>query len=496
MSGRRDSSMRLRRWTVPLPMLICALAAGVVLRDWLRDAPPPPPPRLPAAEGSLAESRAALRPRATAAVRSSFTAGVGEPGTTAAAWPGFRGPGRDNLAAPTTALADIWPEGGPPIRWQVEVGDGHAAAAVRAGRVYLLDYDEARGGDALRCLSFSDGREIWRHFYPVRTKRNHGISRTIPAVSERHVVTLGPQCQVLCVEAVSGAFRWGHDLVARYGTQVPLWYAGQCPLIDDGVAVLAPAGPRVLLTGLDCESGVTLWETPNPGGWQMSHSSVMLATFHGVRQYLYAALGGLAGIAADGPERGRLLWQTVAFAPSVVAPSPLPLPGNRLLQSAGYGAGSVLFEVRRTNGTEWCAVEVARYDRRHFACEQQTPILRDGYLYTVLPNDAGDHRQELACMDLRGEVLWTSGPRERFGLGPFLALGAERMLLLDDSGVLTMARASAAGFTRLARAAILTGRDAWGPLAFADGFLLARDDKRLICVDLRDARGTTGPEPH
>ncbi len=485
MSGHENIHAMSRLWSVMLPPLLCAFAAGVALRAWLTDTPPLPPPRLPSAEGSLAEARVARQPPATADIRGSFKPGTGVLGSTTDVWPGFRGPERANLASPAMVLTEDWSSGVPPVRWETALGDGHAAAAVRAGRVYLLDYDEELGGDALRCLSFADGGEIWRHFYPVRTKRNHGISRTIPAASERHVVTLGPQCQALCVEAETGSFRWGYDLVARYGTQVPLWYTGQCPLIDDGVAVLAPAGPGVLLTGLDCESGATLWETPNPGGWQMSHSSVMTADFHGVRQFVYAAVGGIAGIAADGPERGRLLWRTDAFAPSVVAPSPLPLPGNRLLQTAGYGAGSALFEVRRTNVTEWCAVLVERYDRRHFACEQQTPIRRGGYLYTVLPNDAGNHRQELVCMNLRGELLWHSGAQDRFGLGPFLALGAERMLLLNDRGVLTLARATPAGYTRLARAAILTGRDAWGPLALVDGFLLARDNKRLVCVDLR-----------
>jgi outer membrane protein assembly factor BamB len=29
------------------------------------------------------------------------------------------------------------------------------------------------------------------------------------------------------------------------------------------------------------------------------------------------------------------------------------------------------------------------------------------------------------------------------------------------------------------------GRDAWGPMALVDGFLLLRDSTRLKCVDLR-----------
>lgn len=471
-------------WLTPL----VALAALVALIDWLR-VTPPPPPRLPSAQGSLAEARLARRPPDPAAsLEGLLTRFDAIPGESRASWPGFRGPRRDNIADLAAPLAEHWPDSGPPILWRLTLGEGHAAAAVREGRVYLLDYDETRGGDLLRCLSLRDGRDLWQRFYPVRTKRNHGISRTIPALDGDFLVTLGPQCQVLCVDAGDGAFRWGIDLVARYGTQVPLWYAGQCPLLDNGVAVLAPAGDKVLLTGIELATGRTLWETPNPGGWQMSHASVMAATFHGVRQYLYSAIGGIAGVAADGPERGSLLWQSRDFAPSVVAPSPVPLPDNRFLQTAGYGAGSVLFEVSRgSNGTAWAATPRARFDRRLFACEQQTPICRDGLLYGVLPSDAGDHRQELVCFDpVSGSLRWSSGARDRFGLGPFLALGPELVALLDDRGALTLARANASGYNRLARATLLAdGRDAWGPLAFVDGLLLLRDSTRLICVDLR-----------
>ena len=32
---------------------------------------------------------------------------------------------------------------------------------------------------------------------------------------------------------------------------------------------------------------------------------------------------------------------------------------------------------------------------------------------------------------------------------------------------------------------LFNGKDAWGPLALVDGRMLLRDDKRMICIDLR-----------
>jgi outer membrane protein assembly factor BamB len=459
-----------------------AAAAWLVLLAWMSQCPPLPAERRPAPEGSLAEVG---RTQAVVNLSGTYRAFSGEwPAAPSAAWPGFRGPARDNCAAWAGALLESWPTQGPPVLWQVSLGEGHAAPAVRDGRVYLLDYDEVREGDLLRCFALETGRELWQRGYAVKTKRNHGISRTIPAVDDECVVTLGPQCHVICVTATNGAFRWGLDLVRQYGARVPLWWAGQCPLLDAGEAVLAPAG-RALLIGVDRATGRVTWETPNPEKWEMSHASLMIVTAGGVRQFVYAAIGGIAGVAADGAQRGRLLWQTKRFAPTVVAPSPLPLPDGRFFMTAGYGAGGVMFRITRQQ-EQWQVEELFRTDRTLFGSEQQTPIFRDGLLYAVLPNDAGEHRQELACLTLDGALRWTSGREHRFGLGPYLSVG-NRFFLLDDEARLSLMAAEERGCRLLARAELLpgTGRDAWGPMAFVDGRLLVRDSRRLICLDLR-----------
>jgi hypothetical protein len=73
---------------------------------------------------------------------------------------------------------------------------------------------------------------------------------------------------------------------------------------------------------------------------------------------------------------------------------------------------------------------------------------------------------------------------ERFGLGPFLRAD-DQMFLLDDDGTLSLIRASTRGYERLARARVLQGREAWGPMALVDGRLLLRDFEELICLDVR-----------
>ena len=411
-----------------------------------------------------------------------FTEFDGVPSAIKDGWPQFRGPNRDNIAPASVPLLDSWPDEGPPVLWSIELGDGYAGAAVKNGRVYVLDYDEDQQADALRVFSLDDGAEIWRRSYEVSIKRNHGMSRTVPAVTDDFVVTIGPMCQVMAADAVTGEFLWGIDLPNEYGTQVPLWYAGQCPLIDDDIAVIATGG-AALLIGVNCATGEVLWETPNPYGWQMSHSSITLAVLAGKRMYIYTFAGGMAGISAEADDQGELLWSTTEWDRSIMAPSPVQISNNEFIVTAGYGGGGAIFRVDR-DGDEFTAVMTKEFTRREFASEQHTPIYYRDHIFTVMPADAGALRLQALCIDRDGEIAWSSGMQHRFGIGPYL-IADEKMFILDDDGELTMLRAGTERFEKLGSFRPLQGPDAWGPMALVDGRLILRDFTRMICLDLR-----------
>ncbi|OGV67298.1 MAG: hypothetical protein A3K19_25595 [Lentisphaerae bacterium RIFOXYB12_FULL_65_16] len=473
---------------------VAALTGVLCLVWWLRaEAPVELAERLPTREEAerSADGAAGGAPARTD-IRGVFQKSDGMPSSLTGMWSRFRGESSENICRETEPLAERWPEAGPPVVWSLALGEGHAGPAVRSGRVYVLDYDEAVRADVLRCLSLDDGREIWRRWYHVRIKRNHGMSRTVPAVSDRYVVTVGPKCHALCVDAETGAFGWGIDLVADFGAKVPLWYTGQCPLIDDGIAVLAPGG-TALLIGVDCQTGQVAWQTPNPRGWQMSHASVMPLTLCGRRMYVYCAIGGVIAVAADGPDRGELLWETSDWSIPVVAPSPVAVGEDHVFVTAGYGAGSMMLRVAQSGNT-YTVEPVWRLSKEVFGCEQQTPIFYREHLFSVLPNDAGEHRRELVCLTPEGRVAWTSGTEVRFGLGPFL-IADGKIFVLNDDGVLTLAEARVDGYHPLAQAKVLDGRDAWGPMALVNGRLLLRDWKRMLCLDVRATPDSGGAKP-
>jgi outer membrane protein assembly factor BamB len=408
----------------------------------------------------------------------------GIPSESTASWPRFRGSYFDNISRDNTPLSTDWPENGPPVLWSLELGEGHAAPAVCKGRVFILDYLEDIKADALRCFSLMDGREIWRRSYKVHVKRNHGMTRTIPAVTDKYVLTMGPRCHTMCVDMETGDYLWGVDMVRDYGTTVPGWHAGQCPLIDNGIAVLAPAGTNVLMMGVDCATGNTIWSTPNPNQALMSHSSIIPMTILGRNMYVYSAIGLTVGVAADGPDTGRILWQTTEWNPSVITPSPVLVDDGKILLTAGYAAGSMMIKVTETNGTFSVETIYRKTPREGLCSEQQTPLYYDGHVFSIQPKDAGSLRKQFVCYLPDGTMVWSSGKEHLFGLGPFM-IADNKFLILDDYGVLTCAELSTSTYVPLAQAKIMDGHDSWGPFALVEGKLLLRDSKKLVCLDLK-----------
>ena len=370
-------------------------------------------------------------------------------------------------------LSRQWPTEGPPVLWSVDLGEGYAGAAVLNGRVFVADYDQQKQGDAIRCFSLADGQEIWRYFYPVKVKRNHGMSRTVPAVTDKYVITMGPKCHVACLDVATGELHWFFDLVKDYGAKVPAWYAGQCPLIDDGKVILGVGG-KSLIMAVDIETGEILWETPNPQKWEMTHSSIVPVEFAGQRMYVWCASGGVIGISA---QDGKPLWQTSEWQIRIAnVPTPVPVGDGRLFLSGGYNAGAMMLKLTEQNSQIVPEIEF-RLPPEVFGSPQHTPILYEGHIYGVRPDE------ELVCLDLEGNVVWTSGSTHKFGLGPYTIIN-NLLYVMDDHGLLTLAEATPTGYVQLAQADVLEGIDAWGPMAVASNRLLVRDLTKMICLDI------------
>jgi len=434
----------------------------------------------------LPAEKIAIETKPYVSIKGELTLGSGIPSRISTNWSQFRGENRDAISPEAIPLKKNWMESQPPpVLWGLPLGEGYAGFAVRNGRVYILDYDEQNQRDALRCLSLDDGQEIWRFSYPVRVKKNHGMSRTIPAVTDQYCVSLGPKCHVLCVDAKTGEEKWLIDLVHEYGTTEPAWYAGQCPLIvtlpggDKPSAIIAPVGSEALMVALDCETGREVWRTPNHFGWTMTHTSIAPMMLDGQLTFVYFAGEGLAGIrAAD----GEILWSTTGLPVGLATcPSPVILSENRVFCSGGYKSGSVMIQIVPDSQTgKYNALTLHQLSDKVFDSEQQTPIYYEGHLFGLRQDD-----KRFVCLNLEGKVVWESGRTEKFGSGPFL-IADGMILILDDDGKLTGCEATPTCYRKLFEAEIMEDYCCWAPMAIVEGRLLLRDQFSMKCIDLRE----------
>jgi len=408
-------------------------------------------------------------------------------------WPRFRGADFDNISKDTTPLAESWDTAGPPVVWKVSLGEGYAGPAILNGRVYVLDYNEKRKADMLRCFSLKSGAELWRRWYNVEFKRNHGYSRTIPAVTDKYVVTIGPRSHVMCTDPINGTLLWTIDLEKEYGIPgtpngkiTPEFYAGQCPLIDNNIAVFAPGG-KALMIGVDCATGNVVWKTSNPDSLRMSHTSIMPMVISGKKMYVYAALGGVVGISAEGEDTGRILWTTMDWNPSITVSSPVYLGNGEIIVFGSYGAGAARIKVTVDGSGFKATVTEKHKSSEGVASEQQTPILRGENLWTVLPENAGALKKQLACYKQSDLIIpvWSSGKESRFGkgMGPFIMSG-NKIYLLDDEGTLYLYKIENSSAVPVSSHKMMDAIEAWSPLAIAGKYLLMRDSHNMLCLDI------------
>ncbi|MCA9238486.1 MAG: PQQ-binding-like beta-propeller repeat protein [Planctomycetales bacterium] len=393
-------------------------------------------------------------------------------------WPQFRGALRDGVSQ-AQSLANQWPADGPPVLWQTSLGQGYSSPAVVAERVYLNDYDEQRNVWMVRCLALADGEELWRYEAPKRIRPNHAITRSVPATDGGFVFSIDPKCELHCIDARDGSLIWKTFLPAAYDSQIPAWYNGQCPLLDEDRLIIAPGG-RALMAALDKATGETIWETPNPAGHLMSHASIMPLVIDGVRQYAYLTLKGVVGVAAAD---GRQLWEFPWQFNTAVPTTPLPLGDGKLLLTSGYHARTVVCQVKHDN-EQWTAEEVVSLPppTGGWNSEVHTPIVHRGFVFGVGKKQRG----MWTCLNDNAKELWTSGRKASFGMGGYLLADGKFFVLEDRTGAVRMLDAAADEYRELGSFTVLSGPDVWAPPVVSHGKLLVRDLQKLVCLDIAD----------
>jgi outer membrane protein assembly factor BamB len=389
----------------------------------------------------------------------------------AADWPQFLGPTRNAVSA-ETGLAKSWPEKGPPVVWEHDVGEGFSAPVVADGTLVLLH----RVGDeeVVEALDAATGKPRWKFPYPTKFSAQIGRDdgpRATPLIAGGRVYTLGAEGMLYCLDLKDGKKVWEKSLAKEYKTDRTRFSGfGSSPLLEGDLLLVNVGAEGAGIVAFDKRTGKEVWKATDD---EASYSSPVAATIGDVRHVFFFTRTGLVGLdPKDGKVRFSHRWRS-RINESVNAATPLVV-GDTVFLSASYGTGAVLLRVTK-DGVE----EVWKGDKS-LSSHYNTPVHKDGYLYGI------DGRQEygarLRCVELKtGKVKWE---KERFGCASLL-LADGQVLALTEGGELVLIEATPEGYKEKSRAAVLKATPCRAEIALADGRLYGRDGKKLVCWNVK-----------
>ena len=384
-------------------------------------------------------------------------------------WPQFLGPDRNGMYR-GPALADTWGPQGPKVVWRKSIGQGFSGPVVVRGSVILFHRTGAQ--EIVDAIDARTGAAQWRYAYASSYRDDFGFDegpRAVPVVANGIIYTFGAEGQLHAIDLEKGTRVWSVDTMQRFRVAKGFFGAAGSPLVEDGRVLANVGGQKAGIVAFEAKTGNVLWTATDAGA---SYSSAVGATIAGRRHAIFLTRAGLAGLdPATGQVQFQRPWRA-RMAASVNVATPLVV-GDLIFVSAEYGPGAAMLRLEGSTLSElWTSDEVLS---NHYA----TSVYHDGFLY-------GFHgRQEFGpsfrAVELRtGKVRWS---QDQFR-GGTVTLAVDRLVILREAGELIVAAASPDAFRPLARSQILPGTVRAYP-ALSDGFLFARNDNTLICLDLR-----------
>ncbi len=418
----------------------------------------------------------------------------------AADWPQWMGPNRDDVWA-ETGIVEKFPEGGPKVLWRKPIHGGFAGPGVANGKVYVPDYQRSAGDDRpaptrrndlegkerVLCLDAKTGNELWKHEYDCSYAISYPAGpRCTPTVDNGKVFNLGAMGDLFCLDAVKGSVLWSKNLPKTYNAPLPLWgYAGH-PLVYKNLLICMAGGKGSAVVAFDKETGKEHWkalDTPEIG-----YSPPTLIEAGGVTQLLIFHGKGIASL---NPDTGSLYWSeslATAFSMAIMAPR----KGGDYLFAGGHAGKSIGLKL---DATRPAVTKVWQGSRSTgLAPVSGTPFVENGVAYGIDGN--GVFR---AMRIATGERLWSTarpvngqdGERGANEGATFVTKNGERFFIFGENGDLVIARLSPERYDEVSRAKLLDpvgiglGRKVvWSHPAYAERCIFARNDKEIVCASL------------
>ncbi|MFP6598756.1 MAG: PQQ-binding-like beta-propeller repeat protein [Candidatus Hydrogenedentota bacterium] len=388
-------------------------------------------------------------------------------------WPKFLGP-NSNATSQELGILTEWPREGPPILWSRPIGESYGAPVISKGRLVLFH----RIGDheVIECVDALNGSRVhWQHGYPTDYVDRYGYNggpRSSPTIDGDRVYTFGAQGVLTCLDFETGKLLWQRQVNEEFEVPPGFFGVGSAPVIEDDLILLNVGGPDGAgVIALDKSSGKTVWTASDD---EASYSTPIVATVRGERLAIFHTADGLLVLEAKtGKLRYRYPFRS-RIRESAIAATPI-LIDDTVFLSATYKIGAVTLQLAPDGLKEvWKDPEAMQ---NHWAIS----VFKDGYLYGM------DGRHEsganFRCIDFAtGKVIWST--RAKIGRASFI-MADGHLIALGERGHLVLIEVSPERYIEKERVQILN-YPAWTPPVLAQGRLYLRNERQLICLDLRN----------
>ncbi|MBM3288608.1 MAG: hypothetical protein FJY92_00510 [Candidatus Hydrogenedentes bacterium] len=354
--------------------------------------------------------------------------------------------------------------------------------------MFVLDRTEDKT-DNLRCLALADGKELWNYAYEAPGKYGHNGSRTPPTVDEKYVYSVGLMGDFLCIDRKTHKPVWQKNLLKDFGASPPNWGVAQSPLLHKDLVIVAAQAPDAFFVAFDRVTGDLKWKSPGLG--LPGYASPIVTTLAGVEQLLALGASNKEGTqkgtaAGISPVDGSILWTYEGWQCWIPIPHPLTLPGDRVLITGGYKAGSAIIQIKKgASGLE--VTEAKKLGPEEMGGQIHQPIQLGDYFY--MNNNSNEVSNGICCFTLDGTLKWSTNGVEgqpNLDKGSIIAVDGLLVALDAKSGILYLIEPSPDKYIELAQAPVVEGRELYGPLALSDGKLLVRSQDVMRCLDLKN----------
>jgi outer membrane protein assembly factor BamB len=398
-------------------------------------------------------------------------------------WPSFRGADRSAVSK-ETGLLQKWPEGGPPLVWEMKgSGRGYSSLAVVGNRVFTLGDAPSIAEDKdeyLLAFNRESGNPVWR----LKTgapwtqgQSNWQSSRSTPTVAGELIYVVTPHGELICAEVASGSERWRKNLKSDFeGKKGDGWGYSESVLVDGDRLICTPGGEKATMVALNKRTGEIIWTTSRAGDRGAGHASIVPSKIGSTRVYVQTTASGPMGVRADD---GKLLWTYDIDQTTAVIPTPI-VRGDLVFFSAGYGRGGALLK-QVASGDGEVKIEEVYPLKKDLANKHGGVVLVGDYVY------GGKEDQNVVfCAELMtGDVKWQERGSGQGSAGMAAADGC--LYIHFANGQMSLVKASPEKYEEVGSFNVPGSgeRPSWAHPVVAGGRLYLREQDRILCYDIR-----------